>query len=118
MAAQLNYARLPGPGDFLPPDELPRVVTTEDVVKEWMQDDEKLLEAIEIVTSTMGYAEALRCDFHGALIGHEGDRLVRALRLLTAIESKVHGELAYEARIEAKRRNEPTEGLDYYGEVA
>lgn len=31
MAAQLNYARLPGPGDFLPPDELPRVVTTEDV---------------------------------------------------------------------------------------
>lgn len=99
--SNIGYPFPPSPPD----DEGQREWTTEAVVNEWMQDDTRLLEAIEIVTSTMGYAEALRCDFHGALIGHEGDRVVRALRLLTAIESKVHGELAYEARIEAKRRN-------------
>jgi hypothetical protein len=101
----LNYARLPGPGDFLPPDELPRVVTTEDVVNEWMQDDSRLLPAVETVVDTMGHRDPLVSDFHCALVGHDMDRVARALRLLLAIESKVKHELALEAVFEAKRRN-------------
>lgn len=81
-------------------------VTTEDVVNEWMQDDAYLRPAIETVVDTMGHRDALVSDFHGALIGHDGDRVVRALRLLMAIESKVKHELAEEAKFEAKRRNE------------
>lgn len=105
MNAVRNYALMPGPGDFLPPDELPRVVTTEDVVNEWRKDDEKLLDAIECVIGTVGHHDALKCDIHGAMVGHEGDRVVRALRLLTAVESKVLHELAAEAKFEAARRN-------------
>lgn len=105
MNAVRNYAAMPGPGDFLPPDDLPRVVTTEDVVKEWMQDDTYLLPAIETVVDTMGHRDALVSDFHGAMVGHEGDRVGRALRLLLAVETKVKHELAEEAKFEAKRRN-------------
>jgi hypothetical protein len=100
MAAQLQHARWYAQVAALPE------VTTEDVVNEWMHDDTRLREAIETVVDTMGHRDPLVSDFHCALVGHDGDRVVRALRLLLAIESKVKHELAEEAKFEAKRRNE------------